>query len=396
MSQNYDPLRIMFFPSDPFGCGSYRMIMPAKALSRSGYTCFVSFDFKTAQDLSYDLYHFQRITTPTGMKAIDFLLERGKTVIMDMDDDLFSLYPGHPSAWYFRKGYECLSCGNTRIPAVLKEQKCPKCGSPKVEYQDRLKICSDAMAKVDAMTFSTPELAERYEKSCKRSYVLSNYMDREFFKNLSQKNDDYIAVGWAGSFTHEIDILEMGHIVRAINEHPDAYLFMVGVNPQLLDERFKNLISHGKMIILDPVPIELYPELLTNFDIGLAPIVDNVFNRCKSELKIIEYGAVGIPVIASPVAPYLRYVEHGVTGFIAKKRKDWYAHLKTLLEDAELRKKLGEANKQKALQMDLDNNLHYRKAAYANIIKESGKQVTGAVQANPFKIMGKTTTKIGQ
>jgi glycosyltransferase involved in cell wall biosynthesis len=369
MSNDFKPMKILFFPSDEFGCGHYRMIDPAKELSRRGHNCTISSHFSAALDDSFDLYHFQRVTNPAGLAAVMSVIKRGQPCMMDMDDDLFNLYPGHPSAWYFRKAYECLSCGNTRI---YEEGKCWKCGSTNLQFQDRLKCTQTALHEVDLMSFSTPELADRYKNGAKDYVVIPNYITGNQFAGLPKKNDDYIAVGWAGSFTHTLDILEIGQSLRAINEFPNAYLFAVGVEPEILFKNFAPAMEKGKLVVLDSVEFERYPELLTNFDIGLAPVVDNLFNRCKSELKAMEYGAVGLPVIASAVAPYTRYIEHGKDGFLVKKSKDWYRYTKQLLEDSELRKKMGEAAQDKAARNTIEVNVAQREQVYRDLIERKG------------------------
>jgi hypothetical protein len=58
--------------------------------------------------------------------------------------------------------------------------------------------------------------------------------------------------------------------------------------------------------IHDMVPIERYPETLASLalDVAVAPLQDNPFNRAKSNLKLLEYGWLGIPVVASDLEPY--------------------------------------------------------------------------------------------
>jgi glycosyltransferase involved in cell wall biosynthesis len=54
-----------------------------------------------------------------------------------------------------------------------------------------------------------------------------------------------------------------------------------------------------------------------DFDIGLSPLRDTQFARSKSPLKALEYGALGIPVVAANVEPYASFVRHGETGSCA-------------------------------------------------------------------------------
>ena len=83
------------------------------------------------------------------------------------------------------------------------------------------------------------------------------------------------------------------------------------------------------------------------FDIGLMPLVDSVFNRAKCAFKAIEYMACGVPVVASDVGENAIAVEHGKTGLLVNTQKEWVTAIETLLADHGLRKEMGEAGQQR-------------------------------------------------
>ena len=80
------------------------------------------------------------------------------------------------------------------------------------------------------------------------------------------------------------------------------------------------------------VPFAEYPARLAQLDLDLAhaPLLDNPFNRCKSALKLIEFGALGIPVIASDVAPY----QNAPVQRVDNTPQAWSSALDALLRDA--------------------------------------------------------------
>jgi len=374
-------LKIAFFPSDPYGCGYYRMMLPASKLKSMGhevkicmndYNKVVPYEKSKNKDKFpvYDVYHFQRVTTPSGFEAIREASKLG-VVLMDMDDDLFNLYPGHPSSWYFRKGKECLMCHNTRIGVT--ETKCANCGSTLLEYQDRLKCCRDSFEYLDCLTVSTRSLYDKYSHTVKRCEIVPNYINFEVYDNLNKKNDEnYLAVGWAGSNTHvaDLDLLNIGVGLSVIKEFEKVYFVSCGESK--LGEKFGKKLT-DRLVLLNPVHIMQYPSLVKNFDIGLAPIIENSFNDSKSALKAIEYGACGIPVIASKSGPYKDYVRDGETGFLIKPGKDWAPTIRKLLKDRDLRVRMGEANYKQARTMDINRRISDRENLYYELLEKRVK-----------------------
>lgn len=82
-------------------------------------------------------------------------------------------------------------------------------------------------------------------------------------------------------------------------------------------------------------------DALGEVDIGLYPLSDSYFNRYKCAFKALEYMASGIPVVATGVGANSETVGHGRCGFVCSSDEDWVTHLTTLIDDVELRKRLG-------------------------------------------------------
>ena len=84
---------------------------------------------------------------------------------------------------------------------------------------------------------------------------------------------------------------------------------------------------------------------ISSFDIGIMPLADEPFERGKCGYKLIQYMACGLPVVASPVGVNNQIVEHGVNGFLAETPEQWWQALRTLLADAGLRQRMGQAGR---------------------------------------------------
>lgn len=101
--------------------------------------------------------------------------------------------------------------------------------------------------------------------------------------------------------------------------------------------------------LLDNLPWNEESEVarIHEMDIGIMPLTDTPWARGKCGYKLIQYMACGIPVIASPVGVNSEIVEHGVNGFLASSDAEWAEALQTLLSDANLRARMGEAGRLK-------------------------------------------------
>ena len=81
----------------------------------------------------------------------------------------------------------------------------------------------------------------------------------------------------------------------------------------------------------------------TQWDIAIAPLADTPFRRCKSDIKFLDYAAIGAAAVLSDVGPYPATVRHGETGWLVENTSAaWVDALERLIADAELRRHLAE------------------------------------------------------
>jgi len=91
-------------------------------------------------------------------------------------------------------------------------------------------------------------------------------------------------------------------------------------------------------------------EDLQSFDIGLMPLVDDPWSRGKCGLKIVQYQGVGLPVVCTPVGVNRDLVEDGVNGFWARTPEEWEGKISVLIEDPQLREKMGREGRRRVLE----------------------------------------------
>lgn len=89
---------------------------------------------------------------------------------------------------------------------------------------------------------------------------------------------------------------------------------------------------------------------LQSFDVGLMPLPDDVWSRGKCGFKLLQYMAVGVPAICSPIGINKEIVTQGLEGFWAVTQKEWVDRIGRLIRDEDLRKQLGRAAREKVIE----------------------------------------------
>lgn len=329
------------FPADSWGCGHYRLIWPAQALQSQGHDVdIVMPDMssgihgeyttnRTVLDIHIehdaDVFVFQRPTNKVLAGVIKKLVSKGRTVVVDMDDDLSNINPKNPAFNFLH---------------------------PKRDPHNNWHHAADACRAATLVTLSTPGLIDRYAKHG-RYRILYNYVPEAYLKVDRPVTAGVPIWGWAG----------------ALHSHPDD-LPLIGTTVQTLRDMgtFKILgyaKGTGRALGLseDPpasgkVEFEDWPTTLSELSLGVAPLADTRFNTAKSWLKPLEYSALGIPWVASPSAEYERLAKQGPGGVIARRNrpKEWTKHVRALLQNEQERAELGEAARDTAGKLTVEGN----------------------------------------
>lgn len=191
----------------------------------------------------------------------------------------------------------------------------------------------------DLVTVTTEPLAGVFREFNPNVAVLKNCLPAVAFEG-SPSTERRLRVGWVGGASHGRDVhLATDAVRRFIKRHPEWDFYLGGTDYR---PTFK--------VPLDRVVFETWHHITDNdreyyghldFDIGIAPLVDTKFAQSKSAVKAMEYGARGIPVVASDATAYRDYVRHGKNGFLAKTETEFLYYLELLANDADLRAEMG-------------------------------------------------------
>ncbi len=188
----------------------------------------------------------------------------------------------------------------------------------------------------DVVTCTTNHLADKLRPYNKNVVVLPNFMDMERWDLPKKPNKTgYINIGWCGGMSHYKDLeMIVEPLQRILKEFSNVKLFIVGeLRAKKWFEGYKNVEC------MLAVPFEAYPTRLhgLSLDIGLAPLIDNEFNKCKTNIKWMEYSIAQIAGVFSPTV-YNRRGFEPKFGFIAKTPDEWYSAIKQLILHPDIRK----------------------------------------------------------
>ena len=156
---------------------------------------------------------------------------------------------------------------------------------------------------------------------------------------IHTKESSQFRIGWIGS---PITVPYLGLIKDALEEvcqQTKACIVLIGAG-----ERDPLIGLEKEKIVWDE---KTEVANIQSFDVGIMPLPDEPFTRGKCGYKLIQYMGAGLPLVASPVGVNTQIVEQGKTGFLASSKEEWVQALVTLYTNAELRKNMGKAGRQK-------------------------------------------------
>lgn len=203
-------------------------------------------------------------------------------------------------------------------------------------------------------------LADYFKQFCPNTVIISTCVDHNRYAAIPRipSPAGRVRVGWIGTATNRGHVELLQKPIEALARRVDFEFISVGLSEPLAWN-----IPHIRNLSWS-LAHEL--EYFGNFDIGVMPLEDSIFTRGKCAFKLIQYLAAGLPVVASPVGANCEVVEHGVHGFLADTDKEWEQSLERLILDADLRKRMGEAGKQRIYEQ---YSLHRCGPQYAALLR---------------------------
>lgn len=258
--------------ADLHGCGHYRVIQPLDAMKKAGCVegalTLALPDLMQLQRYAPDTLVMQRPLSDSSQVAALKIKAFSQTFkVYELDDYL----PNLPVKSIHRAG----------IP------------------KDIMRSLRRGLACADRFVVSTDALADALSGFHGDIQVVKNRLDPAWWGALptnARRTAGKPRVGWAGGASHTGDLELIGDVVKELSCEVDWVFF--GMCPPKLRPYVKEFHPG--------IRIDLYPAALArlNLDLAVAPLEDNLFNACKSNLRLLEYGVCGIPVVCSDTPGY--------------------------------------------------------------------------------------------
>ena len=307
-------------------CTRYRVLNKAEQLRKHGFEVKVvnlsEFELTQAQNASHIIIYRSPIS-PELLRLCHLAKDYGKPIFFDIDDLVFdTLYTDQLS---YTKG----------LPHHEKEN-----------YDANVRNYGYMLENCDGAITSTNQLQKELKKY--QSKVLLNRnlasdelisISSQFLKDYSQVSD-VVKIGYfSGSISHNENFeLIKPAIKQLLKKYSNVQLHIVGILDIPKDMKpFENQIVTHDYVDWDKLPV-----LISEVDINLAPLVDSIFNRAKSEIKWIEAALVKVPTVASKIGAFSDMVIDGETGLLATDDQ-WFDKLEALVLSPELRQNLAES-----------------------------------------------------
>ncbi|WP_172820893.1 glycosyltransferase [Cyanobium sp. NIES-981] len=233
------------------------------------------------------------------------------------------------------------------------------------------RLFEELIRRCDATQVTTAALAQRLAPLAQRLAVFPNQIaqlppprQRSSNGELSDEARQ-VVVGWGGSIGHMEDLRAIAPALgRWLQGQPRARLEIMG-DPALA--AFFADVPRQQFRFHRAGPLPHYLAWLGSLDIGLAPLLTTEFNRCRSDVKFLEYAAAGVTPVLQRLDPYAGVCD-GVTGFLFSDQEQLLSIMDQLIADPALRRQVADsAYKQVARQRRGDDHAARRIAFYREL-----------------------------
>lgn len=277
---------------------------------------------------SYDFIFIQRETFMLGTSFFEKRFARSKAkLIFDFDDSIWLLD---------------VSNANKAFSWLKNPDK----------TAEIISIC-------DVVVAGNPYLCHYAKQFNRHVKLIPTTIDTVEYTNKGNRNTS-ICIGWSGSLT-------------TLKHFDFAVPFLIKLKQKFGDRISIKVIGDGNYkndkleVVALPWRKETEVEELSTFDIGIMPLPDDKWASGKCGLKGLQYMALEIPTIMSPVGVNSEIIKDGINGYLASSEQEWIEKLTQLVESKELREKIGKAGRRT---VEESYSIESQKGHYLQLFKE--------------------------
>ena len=260
-----------------------------------------------------------------------WLAWRGCRMVVDYDDAIFHQYDAHPNPWVRR-------LLGRKIATVMRLANTVVAGNAYLADYAR-------------------------QAGARRVIVIPTVIDlfRYPVVGLPQRTELF-TIGWIGSPSTARYLRAVAPALANVCADARACVRLIGAGAADLP---------GVSVDAIPWREETEVDEIRRCDVGIMPLPDEPWARCKCGFKLIQYMACGLPVVASPVGVNQQIVEHGVNGFLVQTHQEWLTALDTLRNDPALRARMGAAGRRK---VETTYCLQVTASQYVRVLRQAGME----------------------
>jgi hypothetical protein len=400
-------MEICYVPNDMDAPGCYRCLFPGRQLAKRGHKVVLppytqaedahgrwitKFTIKVDKpDPWAEIWVLQQRKERHWLNDINSLRRWGVATVADIDDNYIELPEYNPA---FLGTHPYRRDDGVIINRALR-RKLGKAQGSKVTPNSHNRLhMHDSLKFVDAVSVSTPYLAELYSKLNPNVTVVRNYLDWDIWDDIQPQYEverERLRIGYLASFKYrQADLNVIAAVIpKFLKRHPEVDFV---ANSEATHDYLG--VPLGQRV-LEP-EYGFYPKEGGEYpvgrktavcDIGLVPLAMNGLNQAKSHLKGMEYNAAGIPFIASPTESYKDYwCVEGENGFLAASEGEWLECLEYLVREDTARRKMGRLGRLQASENTFQKRVGEWESFYASVLGDQHTRVArqaitvGAVQ----------------
>lgn len=269
----------------------------------------------------FDIFYFNYSVNAWGFAAMGVMARKyGVKMVMDLDDGLWKILADNPAYKVFKSD------------------------------SDGIKTITSICNEVDYITCTNVYLRNVINHHTLKNHgdieVLQNFIDLDLYKHrVKPKVKHPIVIGHFGSTTHFTSLLNdefMKGMDKIMKAYPNVVFKTIGANipeyKKRWGSRYENSFGHQDVYTWIK---DKYPKVVDDVDFFVTPLVNNIYNRCKSLIKWLEVSSSKRAGVWENIRQY-RIVKEGKTGLLATSAKEWFRAMKKMIDDVELRNTMGE------------------------------------------------------